>query len=271
MKIDLSEKVSIRPEFSSYNGSTSFNIRIGSYTKRTNFITNVINVVWKLKNNIGSILNSGNIDAKFNNFNTTIQINNLDLNSIYTFEVLNPDFTKNTAVIFTGNILNFQVVDEDFIFQDNGINIYGDLIFNDDRKIRFPYNWTLDRKMGNGIIIYKNMYYLYCPKYIFTSKIISSESISFSPFSGYRDMEIKIITIPVIEKIYSHKYLITPPTRVKITFRYEKVVLDPVTKVLQKTIFKNQETRITNTNVREINLLDFSDDDYTSIEFGMIY
>jgi hypothetical protein len=211
------DKPIIRPEFESYSiESTSVSVNVGIKTNHLNVVNNKLRRDWYLKNIDDMIIQTGTVDALIGGYYTVLVFNNLDLNCAYFLEIHNPNYDKGVATIYTGNIANLQIKSEQDTFP-NSVSIRGDLIFDRElRKVKLSYAWSLSRVLGNGIIYYQNLYYLFKPSVIFTTNKSASESMLYSPFNGILPIRIPIVILSEIKALGNQTYSINPPNMLEV-------------------------------------------------------
>lgn len=217
----------VKPEFESYNvASTTITINVGIRTNNTNVENTTLKRDWFLKDIEGATIKSGYVDVEIGSYSTSITLTNLTLNTPYFFEIVNNNFDKGTATIFTGNITNVEVVNEHRIFQST-VTVKGDLIFDrESRKVKLPYSWSLDRRLGNGIIFSEDKYYFFCPSLIFTSNPKSPEAIQYTPFQGVDARRVPVIIMSDIKSLGNQSFSITPPAKLEVVLDNVSYMID---------------------------------------------
>lgn len=264
------EKAIIAPEKYSYSGNTSFEIKIGANVTHTNFITNIININWYLKDVTGTIVQTGNLNAYINSYTAVIHLIGLLPASIYRLEIENPNSIKRTTIIYTGSVNNFIMVDENYVFPPGSLYIYGDLLFDQDtRKLFLPYDWNITRYLGNAIIVHGNQNYIFSPKHIFTSIKTIPSIIKFVPFVGYPEQDVRIDIIPKITKINNFILSIDPPTKLMITFYYKKYQV--INNVLGYEDYKPSEEVVSAGPLSIVNVLDYGKINFSNYEIKYLY
>lgn len=264
------EKAIIAPEKYSYSGNTSFEIKIGANITHTNFVTNIININWYLKDIYGIVVQSGNLNAYINSYTAVINLVGLTPATIYKLEIENPNLVKRTAVIYTGSVTSFTMVDENFVFPPGPLYIYGDLLFDQDtRKLFLPYDWDIGRYLGNAIIIHGSQNYVFSPKHIFTSVKSAPSMIKFVPFTGYPEQDVKIDIVPTITKINNFSLMLDPPTRLKIIFHYKRFGI--INNILSYDDYKPPEEISTSGSLSLVNILDYGKTDFSNYEIKYLY
>ena len=269
------EKIKIKTEKSSYlTTSNNINVFLGMLTDNLNIIRNTVNVEWKLIDKLGEIKASGQIDVKLGNYNTLLNISPLSPNNVYKLQLSYMDYERYEAIIYTGNMSNLNLIDENFIFPAGKILIYGDLILNVDkdgnRKIKFPYDWNVTRTVGNGIISQNNNYYVFSPKQIFTSRVLGNNILNFSPFDKYSQQQVIIRTIPKIKHIAPYKYSVIPKTKIKIKFSNQRIVYNrDISKY--ENIITDLDTYVTPGKVSTLDLYGIKPENSNVFNFSYIY
>lgn len=270
MKIYFEKDIMIAPEKYSYSGNTSFEIKIGANATHTNFVTNIVNINWYLKDIYGIIVQSGNLNAYINSYAAVINVVGLSSMSIYSLEIENPNSIKRIAIIYTGSVTGFTMVDENFVFPPGPLNIHGDLLFDQDtRKLFLPYDWNVTRYLGNAIIVHGNQYYVFSPKHIFTSIKTVPSIIKFVPFIGYSEQDVKIDIIPEITKINNFVLSLDPPTRVLVIFHYKRFEI--INGVLGYYDYAPLEEIISSGPLSIINVLDYGKTNFSNFEIKYLY
>lgn len=267
------DKIIITPEQSSYiSPNGNLDVHIGMITNNNNIVTNLYHVEWKLKKIDDTDLRMGTCMAKIGTYDTKINITNMQLNSVYVLELRYGLYEQQYATIYTGDINNLILIDENFIFLPGRVKTYGDVIFDSNsRKIKLPPDWKVLRTLGNGIIDYNNNLYIFSPKHIFTSVNVVSNNISFVPFFSYPPQLVQIDIIPKIKKISPYTYSINPPTKIKIIFKFDKLVYNSQTKLYDVIKPINDEYFTSSGPISEINLLTINNKLFTSVEFEYQY
>jgi hypothetical protein len=108
---------------------------------------------------------------------------------------------------------------------DEPIAIYGDLIYPDKgetRHIKLPYDWTLDRTMGNGIIRGKTSgkWWIYIPKVIMTRNKNAPSHVNYIPIAGKPEVFVPITKLADVRHIANYRYSITPASNVIVKYTF---------------------------------------------------
>lgn len=270
MKITF-EEMKVEPERKSYQTNLSFiDIKIGMNTNNLNLALNPVNLSWKLKNKNFVTIMRDILSVKIGNFSSSLRLNNLLANEIYSFEIESIGGYIGSCVIFTGDVNSFQIVDENFIFPNGEIKVYGDVILDSCRQLKLPDNWKTERTDGNGIISFNNKYYLFAPKNIFTSRIDLQHHLYFSPFTGIAETKVNIFIIPKIERIGEYCYNITPPSRISITYYFKKFRQNQIDDLYEIYNYREPKEFDTGKKVEQINVLNY-EKSFTSFRFEILY
>ena len=267
------DKIQIIPEQSSYISTTgNLDVHIGMLTDKMNIVSNLYPVNWKVKKYDGADLRIGTSIVKIGTFDTKIQINNMELNTVYVVELTYGLYEQKYAIIYTGDVNNLILIDENFIFSPGSVNTYGDVIFDSiTRKIKYTYDWKVLRTLGNGVITHNNNFYIFSPKHIFTSVNVENKNLVFFPFFSYPPQTVKIDIIPKIKKIAPYTYSINPATKIKIIFKFIDFIYNSETKLYDLLKTRDDEYYTSQNPISEINLLEKNQNKFTEIEFEYLY
>lgn len=251
------EPMKVITEFPSYLlNDGNLEMKIGTVTKNFNIVTNNVELPWKLKDVFSNVILSGRISVILNTFETKINFANLEIDKIYVFEIESIGGYISKTTIYRGSINSFQIIDENFTFNDNNQNIQviGDAKIVG-RKVKLIDDWDINRTVGNAIIIHNTQKYIFSPSKIFTRKTGVNQIINFKPFLGFPEREVKIYIIPKIEHVSPFHLSISPPTRINIKFMFKKFRKNPVDDFLEQYDYQPVENFDTNQKISTINLL----------------
>jgi len=270
MKITF-EEMKVEPEQKSYHTNLSFiDIKIGMNTNNLNLALNPVNLSWKVKNKKLVTIMRGASSIKIGNFSSSLRLDNLLTNEIYSFEIESIGGYVSSCIIFTGDMTSFKIVDENFIFPNGEVGVYGDIILDSCRQLKFPDNWKTERANGNGIVSFDDKYYLFAPKKIFTSRRDLPDYFYFSPFTGIAETKVNIFVKPKIERIGEYCFNITPPSRINITYLFKKFRENQVDGLYEIYNYKEPKEFDTGKKVEQINVLNY-EKSFTSFKFDIIY
>lgn len=265
------EKMKVKTEFSSYNVNVNFvEMKLGMITENKNLVTNPVELEWKLKNSLNTVIQTGRIYVKIGFMNTNLKINNLPVDEILTFEIQSLEGFIWKTIIYYGNMNLFQTVNEDYVFASNDVRVFGDVVFGNDRKLKLIEDWDVSRNLGNAIVKHENQNYLFAPSRIFTRRTDIISPLNFSPFSGKPEYPVKILIIPSIEHLESFKLKITPPSRINVIFYYRKFRINPIDDFFEQYDYKIPQNHDSMQPVSLINLLDYNTD-FTNFEIEVFY
>jgi hypothetical protein len=244
MIITLIEPV-IKPEKQIYRAPDgTIRIYVGIITNNINLASPFIQRTWILKDKNGVIISTGSVSVKLNTFDSYVDFNDLPHqtgNEIYFFSI-----DENIAVISTiptNSLQDIIIVDEFFQFPEpinsGALKVYGNLSVFNSSYIRLPTNWPLMNphtnelyvpNMSSGFVMNENTgeIYVFVPTMILTHDSHYPSQISYIPFP---DLPLKLVDIhvlPVIKKLSSKKYSISPSHRVRVKL-YDKEMTETTT------------------------------------------
>lgn len=209
--------------------SDTVRIYVGFVTPNTNIIDTWGMRKWYVRNLSGAIVKQGQINVQFNTFNSSVEIGSLPMKDVYTFIIENPAYATDTsATISTLDESTIEVINENARFINKPYTL-GDIIVEPDTDLfwraKFPTNWSVTRTEGNGIITGTLVeestagVYAYAPTAILTRNRIAPPYVNFTPFRGLSASRVPIYQIPTITREKNYVYSITPPTKVKVSWR----------------------------------------------------
>lgn len=211
----------VRPEFYSYRTlASSFRVQIGFPVDDTTSEDNWSLRDWSLKDKDNVIVQSGQVNAKDNSFESYVDLSGLQRNTIYTLTIDNKEFGLSSAVIVTFSTMSQLEIANEKTIIDEPIQLYGDLTLSG-KKLRFPSNWEVTRKLGSGVFKRKSngKYGVYQPSCIFTRHRDVS-SVLFTPIAGLPEVSIPVYQLATIIKTGSYSYSISPATKLRVVFKY---------------------------------------------------
>jgi hypothetical protein len=217
----------VLPEFSSYKTTTNtIIINVGFSVPARNFTNTYENRNYIVRNQAGSVIQTGIVSVKLNTFESFVTINGLSPNSFYIFTI----FNEATGVIGTAVVINGSVIG--IVDETTNLGTYADLLMSDSLQLvngflRFKtsvsfgsdslqnsvISITASSTLGTGLYVFK-------PSKLFTRDRSIGVTISYMPFIGEQIYQVPVYQLATVRKVGGSKYHVDPASKMSATLTF---------------------------------------------------